>query len=111
MRQQYWRINMVLARGDLLWKLKIFKVHEDLRIIFIDLGKIYNRVRREVMQMVLEKKRVSLKYIKLIKDTYDKDVTSVKTNEGITREFPITKCLYQGLVLSPYLFALVMYEL
>ena len=42
---------------------------------------------------------------------YDKDVTIVRTNEGITREFPITKCLYQGLVLSPYLFALVMYEL
>ena len=61
-----------------------------LHMIFIDLEKAYDRVPREVMWGVLEKKVVPLKNIKLIKDIYEKDVTRVKTSGGITSEFPIT---------------------
>ena len=59
-------------------------------MIFIDLEKAYDRVPREVMWWVLEKNGVPLKYIKLIKDMYDNTVTSVRTSDGITSEFPIT---------------------
>ena len=64
--------------------------HPSLHMIFINLEKAYDRVPREVMWGVLEKKVVPLKNIKLIKDIYEKDVTRVKTSGGITSEFPIT---------------------
>jgi hypothetical protein len=49
-------------------------------------------------------------YITLIKDMYDNVVTSVRTNDGDTNDFPINIGLHQGSPLSPYLFALVMDE-
>ena len=39
-------------------------------------------------------KIVTLLYIKLIKNMYDKVVTSMRTREGITSKFHITKCLH-----------------
>jgi hypothetical protein len=65
-------------------------------MVFIDLEKACARVFREVMWFDLEKKWVSLKYIMLIKDMYDRVVTSVRTSGGITSEFPITIGLHQG---------------
>ena len=41
-----------------------------------------------------KKKRVPLKYIKLIMDMHKKVVTSVRISEGITSVFPITISLY-----------------
>jgi hypothetical protein len=52
---------------------------------------------------------LSLQYITLIKDMYDSVVTSVRTSDGDTNDFPINIGLHQG-SLSPYLFALVMDE-
>jgi hypothetical protein len=45
-----------------------------------------------------------------IKDMYDNVVTSVRTSDGDTNDFPINIGLHQGSALSPYLFALVMDE-
>jgi hypothetical protein len=53
---------------------------------------------------------LSLQYITLIKDMYDSVVTSVRTSNGDTNDFPINIGLHQGSALSPYLFALVMDE-
>jgi hypothetical protein len=63
-----------------------------------------------VMWWALQKHKVSTKYITLIKDMYDNVVTSVRTSDGDTNDFPINVGLHQGLALSPYLFALVMDE-
>lgn len=52
------------------------------------------RVHREVKWWVLEKKIISLKHLELIKDMYDRPVTS----GGITNEFPITIDFRQGSV-------------
>jgi hypothetical protein len=41
-------------------------------------------------------------------DMYDNVVTSVRTSDGDTNDFPINIGLHQGSALSPYLFALVM---
>ena len=82
-----------------------------LNMISIDLEKAYDRVHREVIWWVLEKKRVTKRYIELVKDTYDRAIIIVKTTIGETSEFPITVGLHQGSALSPYLFALVMDEL
>ena len=74
-------------------------------MVVIDLEKANNRILKRVMCWVLEKKEVHLKYIKLI-NINDEVVISVRTMGGITSEFPITICLYQGSTLSPYLFYL-----
>ncbi|PKA54698.1 hypothetical protein AXF42_Ash000533 [Apostasia shenzhenica] len=39
---------------------------------------------------------------------YEGVVTSVKTQGGLTKYFPITVGLHQGSALNPYLFALIM---
>jgi hypothetical protein len=60
--------------------------------------------------VTLQKHKVSSKYITLIKDMYDNIVTSVRTSDGDTNDFPINIGRHQGSALSSYLFALVMDE-
>jgi hypothetical protein len=83
---------------------------KDLHMVFIDLEKAYDKVPRNIMWWALQKHKVSTKYITLIKDMYDNVVTSVRTSDGDTNDFPINIGLHQGSALSPYLFALVMDE-
>jgi hypothetical protein len=83
---------------------------KDLHMVFIDLEKAYDKIPRNVMWWALEKHKVPTKYITLIKDMYDNVVTSVRTSDGDTDDFPIKIGLHQGSALSPYLFALVMDE-
>ena len=58
----------------------------------------------------LDKHKVPTKYVGLIKDMYNNVVTSVRTSDGDTDDFPIRIRLHQRSALSPYLFALVMDE-
>jgi hypothetical protein len=58
----------------------------------------------------LQKHKVSSKYITLIKDMYNNVVSSVRTSDEDTNDFPINIGLHQGSALSPYLFALGMDE-
>ena len=81
-----------------------------MHMIFIDLEKVYERVPRNVMWWTLEKHKVPTKYITLIKDMYRNLMTSVRTCDGDTSDFPIKIGLYQKSALNPYLFALVMDE-
>ncbi|WVZ78102.1 hypothetical protein U9M48_025865 [Paspalum notatum var. saurae] len=83
---------------------------KDLHMVFIDLEKAYDKISRNVMWWALEKHKVPTKYVTLIKDMYNKVVTSVRTTDGDTSDFPINIGLHQGSALSPYLFALVMDE-
>jgi hypothetical protein len=62
------------------------------------------------MWWALDKHKVLTKYVTLIKDMYDKVVTSVRTTDGDTDAFPINIGLHQGSALSPYLSALVIDE-
>jgi hypothetical protein len=83
---------------------------KDLHMVFIDLEKAYDKILRNVMRWALEKHKVPIKYVTLIKDMYNNAMTSVRTNDGNTDYFPIKIGLHQGSTLSPYLFALVMDE-
>jgi hypothetical protein len=58
----------------------------------------------------LQKHKVALKYITLIKDMYDNIVTSVRTSDIDTNDFSINIGLPKGSALGPYIFALVMNE-
>ena len=58
-------------------------------MIFIDLEKTYDRVPREVLWKVLEKKRFRIAHIRVVKDMYDRVTTSVRIQGRIIRDFPI----------------------
>jgi hypothetical protein len=83
---------------------------KDMHIIFINLKKAYDKVTRNVMWGALQKHKVSSKYIILINDMYNNIVTSVRTSDEDTNDFPINIGLHQGSALSPYLFAFMMNE-
>jgi hypothetical protein len=79
-------------------------------MVFIDLEKAYDKIPRNLIRWVLGKHKVLTKYVTLIKDMYDKVVTSIRTTDGDTNVFSIYIVLHQGSNLSPYLFALVIDE-
>jgi hypothetical protein len=83
---------------------------KDMHMVFIDLKKAYDKMTRNVMWWTLQKHKVSIKYITLIKDMYDNVVTNVQTSDGDTNDFSINIGLHQWSTLGPYLFALVMDE-
>jgi hypothetical protein len=54
----------------------------------------------------LDKHKVSMKCVGLIKNMYNNVVTNVRTSHGDTNDFPIRIRLHQGSTLSPYFFCL-----
>jgi hypothetical protein len=60
---------------------------KDLHMVFIDLEKAYDKIPRNLMWWALDKHKVPTKYVTLIKDMYDKIVTSVQTTDGDTNVF------------------------
>ena len=84
-----------------------YKEQKDLHMVFIDLEKPYDKISRNLMWWALDNHKVPTKYVTVIKDMYDKVVTSVRTIDVDTNVFPINIRLHQGSALSPYLFALV----
>jgi len=79
--------------------------------VFVDLEKAYDKVPREVMWEYLEKREVSVAYIKVIKDMYEGVKTSVTTSAGDAEYFSIDIELHQGSALNPFLFTVVTNEL
>jgi hypothetical protein len=63
-----------------------------------------------LMWWALDKHKVRTKYVTLIKDMYDKVLTSVRTTDKDTNVFLIIIGLHQGSTLIPYLFALLIDE-
>ena len=79
-------------------------------MVFIDLGKAYDKIPRNVMWWALDKHKVPTKYVTLVKDMYNNAMTSVRINDGNTDYFPIKIRLHQGSALSSHLFAMAIDE-
>ena len=60
-------------------------------MIFIDLKKAYDKVFRDLICWVLEKKCVTKSYIETIQDMYSGAMTTVRTVVGETSNFSITE--------------------
>lgn len=67
---------------------------------FIDLEKAHDKISREVMWHVLERKHIHKRYIGAIEDMYDDVIASVRTIKGETITCSITIGLHQGSILS-----------
>jgi hypothetical protein len=65
----------------------------DIHVVFIDLKKDYDKVVRNVMWWALQKHKVSTKYNPLIKNMYNNVLTSVRTSDRDTNDFPIYDCI------------------
>ena len=67
---------------------------KDLHMVFIDFEKTYDKVLRDLIWWVLEKKGVTKRYIEMIQDMYNETIRKVRTIVGETNDFPITIGLY-----------------
>jgi hypothetical protein len=74
------------------------------------LEKTYDKIPKNVTWWTLDKHKVPIKYIRLIKDMNNNVVTSVQISDEDMNDFLIIIGLHKELALSPYLFALVMNE-
>ncbi len=86
-------------------------VKKDLHMIFINLEKAYDSIPRDILWRVLEQRRVSIRYIQVLKDMYEETIAIVRTVGGYTRDFPISIGLHQGSAVSSYPFTLVLDKL
>ena len=90
---------------------KYRETKKSMYVVFVDLEKAYDKVPRELLWEVLERKGVSKVYIEVIKDMYKDSRTRVRTVGGLSESFGVNVGVHQGSALSPYLFVLVMDEL
>lgn len=81
---------------------------KELHLAFIDLEKAYDTVPREEMWRCMRVKGVPEKYVRLVKDTYDRAHTRVRSSVGLTERFSVRVGVHQGSALSPYLFNIIM---
>jgi hypothetical protein len=79
-------------------------------MVFIDLGKAYDKISRKGMWWALEKHEVPTDYITRIRDMYDNVVTIVRAGDSKNGTIPITIGLHQVSALSPSFFSFVMGE-
>ena len=80
----------------------------ELHCVFVDLDKAYDRVPREELWYCMRKSGLVEKYVRLVKDMYEKSETVVRRAVETTESFKVKVELHQGSALSPFLFAVIM---
>ena len=98
---------------DAMFALKVLmkkyrKGQKELHCVFVDLEKAFDKVPREELWYCMRKLQVAEKYVKVVQDMYENIVTTVRCVVGMTEGFKVKVGLHQGLVLSPFLFVMVM---
>ncbi|KAK3510484.1 hypothetical protein QTP70_009161 [Hemibagrus guttatus] len=76
-----------------------------------NLEKAYDRVPREELWYCMRKSGVAEKYVRVVRNMYERSRTVVRCAVIQTEEFNVEVGLHQGSALSPFLFAIVMDQL
>ena len=87
------------------------KKKKKLYYVFMDLEKTFDRVPREVVRWDFKKLGVDEWLIPTIMPLYTEACTIVRTDAGLSESFEVKVSLHQWSVLSPMLFAAVIYGL
>ena len=87
---------------------KLQEKRKELFTTFVDLEKAYDRVQRDLVYWSPRKRKVPEKLVRLVKATYKKATTVVRTAHVKTGQFEIEVGLHQGSGLSPFLFTIVL---
>ena len=74
----------------------------------MDLEKSFDRVPREVTFWCLRKKGVPEPIVRLVEEMYNGATTRVRTECGVSAEFPVTVGLHQGSALDTFLAVVVL---
>lgn len=77
-------------------------------MVFINPKEAYQKIPRDLIWWILNKRNASRDYIDIIKYKYKGVITSVRITCGETCEFPMTIGLHQGSALGHYLLELIM---
>ncbi|KAK3511151.1 hypothetical protein QTP70_032156 [Hemibagrus guttatus] len=108
----YRGIKLQCSYGKEYWKLGYGRDGQrELHCVFVDLEKAYDRVPREELWYCMRKSGVAEKYVRVVQDMYERSWTVVRCAVGQAEEFKEEVGMHQGSALSPFLFAMVMYQL
>ena len=87
---------------------KHLAANKPLYMAFVDLGKAFDRVSRDVIWWAMRKLGIGEWLVRLVQSMY-KDVRSrVKVGDGYSEEFGVGVGVHQGSVLSPLLFIIML---
>ena len=81
--------------------------YRELRCVFVDLKKAYDRVPREELWYCMRKSGMAEKYVRFVQDMYKESKTVVRRAVETTEIFKVKVGLHQGSTLSPFLFAMI----
>ena len=85
------------------------KKDKKLYLCFVDIEKAFDRVPRKAMEWAMRKKSLSEVIVREVISLYDGAKTRVRMGSAYSEEFEVKVGLHQGSVLSPLLFAIVVY--
>ena len=85
------------------------KKDKKLYVRFVVMEKAVDRVPRKVMKWVMKKKGLSEIMVWAVMSLYDGAKTRVRVGAAYSEEFEVKVGVHQGSVLSPLLFAIVVY--
>ena len=74
---------------------------------FVDLEKAFDRVSRSILWWAMRKLGIDKWIVRLLKIMYDRPHSRVRVNVCFSERFKVTVGVYQGSVLNPLLFAIV----
>ena len=77
-------------------------------LVFVDLEKAFDRVPRVLIESCLRRKGVVECYVKALMKMYKEVLSQVKVESEDSKKFAVRMGIHQGLVLSPFMFAVVM---
>ena len=83
----------------------------ELHCVLVDLEKAYDRVPWEELGYCVRKSGIVEKYVQLVQDMYEGSETVMRYAVGNTESFKVKVGLHRGLVLTPFLFAVIMNRL